>query len=1183
MLNINKLLGIEKLFADSAAVDSLKESIMDDVRYVIPGYGCDYYLRTFGHGLEFELCKEFDGSDRGIAVHFCGRQMLTLTMDHIISTEETAHVFSMHGDSSSDTFPVRIVCPDVLAWPKPGDRIYGQIEAFAGDGIRISEETRDSKGFIRDRGDCNVEVAGFIRNIDEYDFDMNGVSAKYVELVIGTEVGEVPVITLKERVSDPQIGHFLKTEAVLSFDVAIAPETFTDEPFARSYYSEAPFESKYRLGTGFIPDINNAEKILASCIETGCFSRFRRACASTVKIHTGEKDVAVSNEDIVGTMASLFPAAPDKCEILQLISCTIQKLRGWNAIVLKSKNTLAAVVSVDKAGFIEEIWILDPSICDLGHDDELHALAMLAFGMCARKADILRDYISDRCYYHSEYADRTYIGRYQIIKHLNKVEENLNETNRYTHQIVPAAEVLSATEDLPEIYRGKWCDIGYQGNDLAYVIFIKRNEAGEISVIRLSRNGNYLKLFEKNGSSYPINGMEPINVKELLEGFYGHEDPIQAMRENGTPEEDELCVYVWKEADKYIRPWLRDNGYSVTETVIEEDCIGYACSRKGKDYAVYTYTYGKQPAVYLDAEYCQRLKTYPLSDGRMILIVYVRVEIVTDENGEQKYQVGLYHNTTTSPEMWTLREVEGKDVILFYPRPEIFDMNYRLMAAFNTQDLDVLRAICTADVFMRDSKGGRSLNFGFYSHLSYIYQEHGKMKTAYVRYNDVVYSLVPCLEGYGYVSFSVTNDTDEICSITEKPLDGSFRDLIVTEEQPESDPLNEYPLLKKVEFLAPSDIARFSVRLEFQNGEIRRFDFKESVSKREEDEENSPEEQSPEELVRIDSTWFTDKMFQHGFIADHVDMPEWMGYRRYPERGQGIAFFNGYGISTAELYFKSYPIERFDYSKFDKVHVSQFDYYDDGFGVGRIYDLDPRNPLYLLDKNTYTATALPEKYQNTQIGIVPFYGGYSEGRVMVSLLGDIDLQYHHNRMGCAGMWGWLDNKLNEVIPPQYIFAMNFEGGRAIVCKGEWEIDENNRYWCDDERWGVIDLDGKEVVPYQFDELYEIGGTDRLYFVHEGGWDNGHYSIFDVKEQAVILELDFDFDMDYMFNECFVAENDILVFDEHLPGEGKDLITVYDLHRKKYLLHQEENTERTYNGEKTMTVKNKETGLDIIVF
>jgi len=67
----------------------------------------------------------------------------------------------------------------------------------------------------------------------------------------------------------------------------------------------------------------------------------------------------------------------------------------------------------------------------------------------------------------------------------------------------------------------------------------------------------------------------------------------------------------------------------------------------------------------------------------------------------------------------------------------------------------------------------------------------------------------------------------------------------------------------------------------------------------------------------------------------------------------------------------------------------------------------------------------------------------------------------------------------------------------------------------------------------------------------------------------------------MFNECFVLEEGLLVFDEHLPGEGRDLITVYDLENNEYLLYQKENTERTYNGEKTLSV-NKD-GMDIIIF
>lgn len=53
---------------------------------------------------------------------------------------------------------------------------------------------------------------------------------------------------------------------------------------------------------------------------------------------------------------------------------------------------------------------------------------------------------------------------------------------------------------------------------------------------------------------------------------------------------------------------------------------------------------------------------------------------------------------------------------------------------------------------------------------------------------------------------------------------------------------------------------------------------------------------------------------------------------------------------------------------------------------------------------------------------------------------------------------------------------------------------------------------------------------------------------DVNEQCVILKLDFTFDMGYMFNECFVAEGN-LVFINHVPDESTDYIYVYGLNEK----------------------------------
>lgn len=145
-----------------------------------------------------------------------------------------------------------------------------------------------------------------------------------------------------------------------------------------------------------------------------------------------------------------------------------------------------------------------------------------------------------------------------------------------------------------------------------------------------------------------------------------------------------------------------------------------------------------------------------------------------------------------------------------------------------------------------------------------------------------------------------------------------------------------------------------------------------------------------------------------------------------------------HAVSVAELHFDSYPVDLFSYAKLDPdaVQILQYDFDDDGFGVGKIRNLDPRDPLYLLNENTLMAKTIPLEYQNTPILIDPFCGGYSEGLVMVSTLGEINLQYYHEFSGCAGMWGWLDTDLNVKISPKYIYATNFEGGRAVVCKGE---------------------------------------------------------------------------------------------------------------------------------------------------
>ena len=666
----------------------------------------------------------------------------------------------------------------------------------------------------------------------------------------------------------------------------------------------------------------------------------------------------------------------------------------------------------------------------------------------------------------------------------------------------------------------------------------------------------------------------PSTLKEALADIYGSEDTLNSMRKTGVTDSG-WHSYVWVKADEYATAWLRDNGYHVTDEEIMDECIGYACSRKGTKYAVFFYAYGEKQVVGLDGEYCMPLCNKAIAKDRAVLVIYINVKKIEGEDGKTEYEVYNYGGENTNILPWLVTTVQGKPVFVYYPRKELVDKLPRLIAAYNTGNLDILKAICEpgAALDAHDSNG-LSLNDGFYSALMYAREKHGKMKLGYIRFNDVVYSSVGYIEGYAYVGYSVNNKSNRIDKVTFCSLDNPHEELIVLDDEIIHCEDDDVPALEAVEFLAPSEISRFSMRLIFKNGETKRYDLRGDFGS--------------DEVAELQRKTMTDKIFANGRISNHIPKPEGMDYRSYGERGQGVEFITGAAISTTELYHDSYPVEKFNYEKYaDEVHVKQFDYCEDGFGIGKIYNLDPQNPYYLLDKNTMTAKTLPKEYQKTPILIYPVCGGYSpDGLIMVSTMDEIELQYHHNMGGCAGMWGWLDKDFNVKISPKYIYAQNFEDGVAMVCKGIWDkkvIDGQDRYWCENEQWGVIDTEENEIIPCKYDEISAIDGTHRLYIVHEGGWKNGHYSIYDIQEKKVILEMDFDYDPGYMFNECFVGENDILIFDIHKPGEEEDLIYAYDLHKQEYLVHGEPMKGRTLNGEAKIVVKNKDTGDDIIVF
>ena len=251
---------------------------------------------------------------------------------------------------------------------------------------------------------------------------------------------------------------------------------------------------------------------------------------------------------------------------------------------------------------------------------------------------------------------------------------------------------------------------------------------------------------------------------------------------------------------------------------------------------------------------------------------------------------------------------------------------------------------------------------------------------------------------------------------------------------------------------------------------------------------------------------------------------------------------------------------------------------EDGYNVDGIPELE--NKLCLIDTNMNVITPLPEEYQNTPMYIYPNCGAYSEGLIMVSTMANPELQYFHRLNGAAGLWGWIDTDFKTIIEPQFIFAENFYNGYAMVCKGSWDINSDGEYWCDNERWGIIDKNMREFVPCIFDELFEIECSQRYFLGHLGGWDNGYNCIYDADKKREVVKLDFDFDNGYMFNDCFY-DNENIIFSKHIPGGEVDYVYIYSLKENKWIAHNEPVKGRELNGE-TKIVVNKD-GKDIIVF
>ncbi len=851
----------------------------------------------------------------------------------------------------------------------------------------------------------------------------------------------------------------------------------------------------------------------------------------------------------------------------------------------------------------------------------------------------LEGILSDDCVYDSEYAQKTIESSRAIIERMELVAGNLTDDYKYTCKIVNLKEIMKSEPG------GEWTTS--DGNRMnpygillfqcdpmfpASVVVEKLNSEGKIIKIWLSRaewlfNVEFCRLEIDEDSPRDLpSSVTPLTkndrqVRELRSAFSEqHLDLI--------PKEIEDGLYIWRKADEHFEGWLYDKGYSVEESRIFPECIGYRCVRKGRPYTVFMYAYGTQRMTSLDGDYCSRLLDLDFSAGSTVLGAYLKVR--KDTSGDKtEYEVTGYSGKPSSIELWHVTMVNGRFILEYFPRQEMFDVTYRLMYAFNKEDLDAYDCIITDsnpsfDGFERP--GGLFMNDAFYYRLRNLHEKYGDMKLGYVRFNDVIYSAVPYLENYGFFDFTV-GEQDRITQIRTNPFEGRRKNVlefIRTGEKADSTWFSDYPALVSVKALPPVKTERFALYLAFANGETGKYILP------------VKSEDAGDEVVSWRGYVFTDRIWASAAVKDQLEAER----SGYPQRRSAAVFKNDFFISGYRCWNDSTP-----YS--EPVLCGDVIYKDDNVRVERVWQWDVK-ALYCDEetslvktlisgdafncngKSTYVTKdgkrlcsidfdqignfsdglakvakngvgygyvnsslefVIPMKYEDAE----DFHDGkarvrlcgrwlyidkegnetkidtergqrkyqeicdYSEGmsRVSTMKLGLLDFAFHFDWSEIAGVWGYVNEAGEEVIPPQYICAEDFHNGIAIVCKGEWTIDpkwdneyNKGRYWSEEMLWGAIDREGNTVIPFMFDEIKHFFSVDEesvdgIYMVHTGGWKDGHWGVIDDHGNWLADPVFEDIGYDY--------QDGLVTFYDRDSGDDDALMGLYDLKEKKVIL------------------------------
>ena len=679
------------------------------------------------------------------------------------------------------------------------------------------------------------------------------------------------------------------------------------------------------------------------------------------------------------------------------------------------------------------------------------------------------------------------------------------------------------------------------------------------------------------------------SVKDMLVSNFGENTifemrkPHESVFKNG--EDSNLLPLLWQYADEQAVGLCLEERF-LLDTILEKDYIAYIIQFGDKKLAYLMFMVTEdEPLFHIDIIYAKQLLSEWESKGYSAFILRACIGVRYYSSDKKKgFHLGTHSSPGRGTALYEIKTINGIDRLVFCMHPCWAYYYQKLVFLSETQRLQEYECVFEPDVIITEGeeKNKKTLSSGIDAVVELL--NSGPVNICYAEFEHTdTYS---CTLTAGNKKLIISVDRRNL--ISEINLVKNRIIAIIDAASTNSGSLlDNIPELVGLRFLDPKEMHGYVLRLEYANGakrnyylkcfeerniplhcEIEGFDFTLEVFR--------SAKQDSCGNVNFMNGFFIPKHYLYYRSYRQVDIDQ---DRRVVYHDEEITIQTIYRLPLKEFkshfsarQYRGWPEECFgpnmpwvdvDGNRISDVSIMSIDSGDDNNGAPRVL-VEPGGrygflrkdgswlapPIYESATEYSQSCALVKRKENGKVKTflltpsgneIPFDYNidvrcFSNDRCAFSSeewtdeVPDAKHYYDYDWVR-PGKWGFIDSSGSIIVEPKYVYAIGFfnsDGEHSIVA----------RFVNGKLLWGVIDLEGNEVVPCIYTELYCGYDGDVVVFQVE---ENGPYGLMSF-DGHVIVEPQFEVIKEYCEKHRLIT-----------CGDYDDEVGVYSVDRGAMLI------------------------------